>query len=74
MKLIVDIEKDASLITQRLGDVLPEAEDDGVTLARTLASRWLSGGLSAANIAAALHQVAAELEQQIAAAVTEPPS
>jgi hypothetical protein len=74
MKLLIDVEHDATLIRQRLGDVLPEVQDDALALARTLAGRWQSGGLSAANVAAAFHQTATELEQQVAAAVTEPPA
>jgi hypothetical protein len=63
MKLIVTAEKDAELIGDRLGDIVPEVEDDALAITRTLASRWISGGLSRANIAGALHQAAAELEQ-----------
>lgn len=62
MKLIVDAEKDAQLIGQRLGDVVPEAEGDALAVTRTLANRWLAAGLSSTDIAAALHQAATEIE------------
>lgn len=68
MKLLVDIEKDASLVKEAFDKLVPETADDAKVLVKELASRFVDGGLSQADVVTALRAAANELGEQVVAA------
>jgi hypothetical protein len=69
MKLLVDVSKDASLVKEAFGKLIPESADDAKVLVKELVSRFEDGGLSRENAVAALRSAADELGGQLVTAV-----
>jgi hypothetical protein len=67
VKLLVDLEKDIELIKARYEDLVPDTAADVTALVRELAAKYVTTGVTRADVVTGLRQVAAELEAQAAA-------